>query len=290
MKLPSAWLKSPATRRFLQQALREDIGLGDVTSRLTIASQSKARAVLIAREAGVAAGLPLFTQVFQRVDKRVRVKLLKADGQTFKPGAKLATVQGPARALLAGERLALNLLQQLSGVATLTAHYVQEARRGGQAQVLDTRKTVPGLRLLQKYAVLCGGGTNHRLRLDDAILIKDNHIKAASSVSAAVRACRQGAPKLSIECEVETLNELSEALSAGADIVLLDNFSLPLLRAAVHSIRAFNTAARRKVLSEASGGVNLKTIRAIAGTGVDRISVGALTHSAKALDLSLEFE
>jgi nicotinate-nucleotide pyrophosphorylase (carboxylating) len=289
MKLPSAWLKSPEIRAFLNRALREDLGSGDVTSRLTVPPAARARAVLLARESGVAAGLPLFAEVFRRVDPRVRVRLLKRDGQSLSPGAKVAALQGPARALLAGERLALNFLQQLSGVATLTAAYVQEARHGGPAQVLDTRKTVPGMRLLQKYAVVCGGGHNHRLRLDDAILIKDNHIKAAGSVEEAILACKRGAPRLSVECEVETLGELVHALLAGADIVLLDNFARGQLRRAVAEIRAYNRASKRHVLSEASGGVNLKTIRAIAATGVDRISVGALTHSARALDISLEF-
>lgn len=289
MKLPSSWLKSPEVKELLARALREDVGKGDITSRLTIPATESARAVLIAKQAGVAAGLPLFAEVFKRVDPSVRVTLLKKDGQTLRPGARVARLQGPARSLLTGERLALNLLQQLSGVATLTAAYVKEARRGGRAAVLDTRKTVPGLRLLQKYAVACGGGSNHRLRLDDAILIKDNHIKAAGSVSAAIAACAKGAPKLSIECEVEDLHELAQALEAGADIVLLDNFKLLLLGAAVHNIHAYNRRSGRRVLSEASGGVNLGSIAAIAATGVDRISVGALTHSAAALDLSLEF-
>jgi nicotinate-nucleotide pyrophosphorylase (carboxylating) len=286
MRLP---LSGAERRAFLKQALREDLGAGDITSRLTVPARAWARAELIARQGGVTAGLGLFVETFRLLDPRVRVKLLKRDGQAFSAGAKLLTLQGPARALLSGERLALNFCQQLSGVATLTAAYVREARRGGKAQVLDTRKTVPGLRRLQKYAVLCGGGVNHRLRLDDAILIKDNHIKAAGSVGAAVRECRRGAPRLRVECEVESLAELDEALEAGAHIVLLDNFSLPRLRSAVARIAAFQRRAHRQVLSEASGGVNLKTIRAIAATGVDCISVGALTHSAPALDLSLEF-
>lgn len=287
--MKNAWLKSPATLAFLKSALREDLGRGDVTSRLTVPAKAQSEAVLIARVPGVAAGLPLFAQVFQLVDKRVRVQLLNRDGQAFKAGARLVRLKGPARAILAGERLALNFLQQLSGVATLTAAYAREAKRGGKAQVLDTRKTVPGLRLLQKYAVACGGGFNHRLRLDDAILIKDNHIKAAGSVEEAILACKRGAPRLSVECEVETLGELDSALVAGADIVLLDNFSRPILRRAVARTKAYRRASGRRVLSEASGGVNLKNIRSIAATGVDRISVGALTHSAKALDLSLEF-
>jgi nicotinate-nucleotide pyrophosphorylase (carboxylating) len=289
MRRPGTWLTSLETRCFLERALAEDVGTGDITSRLTVPEDESARAQLLAREAGVAAGLSLFAQVFRQVDRRVRVKLLKEDGQALKPGDKVAELRGPARALLAGERLALNLLQQLSGVATLTAAYVKEARRGGKAQVLDTRKTVPGLRLLQKYAVACGGGVNHRLRLDDAILIKDNHIKAAGSIGAAIGACRRGARGLRIECEVEDLQELEQALKAGADIVLLDNFTLPRLKAAVRRVRAFKRVSGVPVLSEASGGVSLKTIRAIAATGVDRISVGALTHSAPALDLSLEF-
>ena len=287
--LPGAWLRSPETRSLLDRALREDIGRGDITSRLTIPAGTRSRAALIVKGKGVAAGLPLFAQVFQRVDKRVKVELLKRDGQPLVPGTLVARLQGPARALLAGERLALNLLQQMSGVASLTARYVAQARRGGGAAILDTRKTVPGLRLLQKYAVACGGGVNHRLRLDDAVLIKDNHIEAAGSVTAAIAACRRGAPRLSVECEVETLDELQEALQAGAHIVLLDNFSLPLLRRAVSRLKMFNRGRRRPVLSEASGGVNLKTVAAIAATGVDRISVGALTHSAPALDFSLEF-
>ena len=287
--LPSAWLRSPETRSFLDRALREDIGRGDITSRLTIPARARASAVLIAKEKGVAAGLPLFAEVFKRVDRRVNVKLLKHDAQALGAGMQVARLEGPTRALLAGERLALNFLQQLSGVASFTARYVAEARRGGKAAVLDTRKTVPGLRLLQKYAVVCGGGLNHRLRLDDAVLIKDNHVKAAGSVTAAIAACRRGAPRLSVECEVETLDELAEALQAGAHIVLLDNFSLPLLKLAVSRLKVFNRGRRRPVLSEASGRVTLKTLRAIAATGVDRISVGALTHSAPALDFSLEF-
>jgi nicotinate-nucleotide pyrophosphorylase (carboxylating) len=282
-------LENPGLRRFLVQALDEDLGRGDVTSRLTVPAEAQARVLLLAREAGVLAGALLFSEVFRRLEKGARVRWRRRDGQRFKAGAVLATLQGSARALLAGERLALNLLQQLSGVATLTAAYVAEAGRGGPAKVLDTRKTVPGLRVLQKYAVACGGGFNHRMRLDDAVLIKDNHIKAAGSVAAAVKACRRGAARLSIECEVENVAELDEALQAGADIVLLDNFSRQGLRQAVKILRAFNRAKRRKVLSEASGGVNLKNIRGIAATGVDRISVGALTHSARALDLSLEF-
>jgi nicotinate-nucleotide pyrophosphorylase (carboxylating) len=268
-----------AAQALINAALREDIGRGDVTSRWTIPAAQRQQARLLAKQPGVLAGLPAFAAVFKKM--KVRVSPLARDGQRVKPGQLLASLEGPARGLLAGERVALNILQQLSGVATLTAAYVKAA--GPRAQVLDTRKTVPGLRLLQKYAVSMGGGVNHRLRLDDAILIKDNHLKAAGSVAAAVRACRPA--RLPIEVEVETLAELAEALDAGADIILLDNFSLARLKQAVRMVEASGS----KALTEASGGVNLKTIGRIAATGVDRISAGALTHSAPALDLSLEF-
>lgn len=200
----------------------------------------------------------------------------------------LARLRGPARALLSGERVALNLLQRLSGVATLTRRYVEAARKGSaHAQVLDTRKTTPGLRLLEKYAVACGGGVNHRLRLDDAILIKDNHLKAAGSLAAALAAAKRSGR--SVELEVESLAELERALAGGADCVLLDNFTPGRLRAAMRRVRAARRRGQR-VLAEASGGVTLGRIGAIAASGVDRISVGALTHSAPALDLALEFE
>jgi nicotinate-nucleotide pyrophosphorylase (carboxylating) len=200
----------------------------------------------------------------------------------------LARLDGSARGLLSGERVALNLLQRLCGIATLSAAYVAAARaRSATVQVLDTRKTTPGLRLLEKYAVACGGGSNHRLRLDDAILIKDNHLKIAGSVTEAVRRARRSAKR--VEVEVEDLSELGQALAAGADVVLLDNMAPSQLRQAVARVRAHNALTRQAVLSEASGGITLKTIAAVAATGVDRISVGALTHSPRALDLSLEF-
>lgn len=264
------------------------MGAGDLTTRLTVPAARGARAILEAREPGILAGGPLIAQVYRRLDRRVRVQGLLPDGRRFKAGQVLARLSGPARALLSGERVMLNLLQRLSGIATQTAAYVAAARQGSpKVAVLDTRKTTPGLRLLEKYAVACGGGTNHRLRLDDAVLIKDNHLKAAGSVHAAVRAARKG--RVPVEVEVEDRVELAAALDAGADCVLLDNFSVPGLRSAVREIRAYNRARKRRVRSEASGGVTLKSIAAIAATGVDRISVGALTHSVRALDLSLEF-
>lgn len=289
MTLPRRFLNDPSVERLLDAALREDLGRGDVTSRLTVPRGAQALARLEAREAGVLAGGPLLARVFGRLDKKTRILGLKPDGHRFRKGEVLARLRGSARALLSGERLALNFLQRLSGIATLSAAHVAAAhRRDPRVQVIDTRKTTPGLRLLEKYAVVCGGGVNHRLRLDDAVLIKDNHLKAAGSVDAAVRAARRSG--LPVEVEVETLAELEEALAAGADCVLLDNFDLARLRAALRQVRAYRRAHGRRVLTEASGGVTVARIGAIAATGVDRISVGALTHSARALNLALEFE
>lgn len=288
MPLPSAFLKSPEVEALLVRALREDLGAGDLTTRLCVPPSARAWARLEAREAGVAAGLPLFALAFRRLDPKVRVRLRVAEGGRFKAGAVLAELEGPARALLSAERVALNLLQRLCGIATLSAAYVAQARKGSaKVQVLDTRKTTPGLRLLEKYAVACGGGTNHRLRLDDAILIKDNHLKVAGSVAQAVKLARRSSKR--VEVEVEDLAELGQALAAGADVVLLDNMAPAQLRRAVARVRAHNALTRQRVLSEASGGITLKGIAAVAATGVDRISVGALTHSPRALDLSLEF-
>jgi nicotinate-nucleotide pyrophosphorylase (carboxylating) len=285
MSLPVRLLSDPAVERLLAASLAEDLGAGDLTTRLTVPASARATARLEARAGGILAGGPLLARVYRRLDRRVRVRGLLPDGRRFKAGQVLARLQGPARALLSGERLALNLLQRLSGIATLSAAYVGAARkRSPRVQVLDTRKTTPGLRSLEKYAVACGGGTNHRLRLDEAILIKDNHLKAAGSVAAAVRAARLSG--LPVEVEVEGLVELRDALQAGADCVLLDNFTPARLRRAVALVKALKPRTR----TEASGGVTLARIGAIAAAGVDRISVGALTHSARALDLSLEFE
>lgn len=280
--------RDAALGRLVRAALREDLGRGDVTTARTVPAGARAHAVLWAREAGVAAGLPLFGAVFRALDPRVAVRPRHADGRAFRDGAALVELRGPARAILSGERVALNFLQRLCGIATLSAAYVAEARRGNpRVKLLDTRKTTPGLRRLEKYAVACGGGTNHRLRLDDAVLIKDNHLKVAGGVAEAVRRARGGG--LSVEVEVETLAELDQALAAGADTVLLDNFGLARLRAAVKAVAAHNRAHGGKVRTEASGGVTLKSVRAVAATGVDSVSCGALTHSARALDLSLEF-
>ena len=271
----------PAVTELVRIALAEDVGRGDITTRLTVPPGAQATGILLAKQVGVLAGLPLVERVFAALGGRVATRALAADGDALTPGLHVATVEGPAADVLIGERLALNFVQQLSGVATLTRRYV-EAVQGTKARVVDTRKTTPGLRVLEKYAVRLGGGSNHRGGLDDGILIKDNHLVAAGGVSAALRAARAGAPhglKLQVECA--TLAQVDEAIAAGADAILLDNMPADAMTDAVRRI------AGRAVV-EASGGVTLATIRAIAETGVDLISVGALTHSAPAIDLSLK--
>jgi nicotinate-nucleotide pyrophosphorylase (carboxylating) len=267
--------------RVVRAALVEDLGPGDVTSSVLLAAGQECTATFVLKERGVVCGLGIAAEVFALLDERVRVVSLAADGDALDAPAEIARVEGPARAVLTGERTALNLLGRLSGIATLTRRYV-EAIGGGRATLLDTRKTAPGLRALDKYAVRCGGGTNHRLGLYDAILIKDNHKRLAGGVGAATRRARaQAPPGLSVEVECETLAEVGEALAAGAARILLDNMSLAELTDAVRLV------AGRAVL-EASGGVTLDTVRAIAGTGVDFVSVGALTHSPRSLDISME--
>jgi nicotinate-nucleotide pyrophosphorylase (carboxylating) len=260
-------------------ALAEDIGSGDLTAGL-IPEDAQASARVISREAAVLCGRDWFDAVFRQIDPAVRIDWRVADGDAVNPNDLLCELAGPARALLTGERCALNFLQTLSGTATATRRFVA-ALGDARTRLLDTRKTVPGLRLAQKYAVRCGGGHNHRKGLYDAILIKENHIAAAGSVAAAVQAARRQSPAgTPIEVEVETLDQLREALAAGAPQVLLDNFSLPMMRDAVA------IAAGRATL-EASGGVALDQLRAIADTGVDFISVGALTKHVQAVDLSM---
>jgi nicotinate-nucleotide pyrophosphorylase (carboxylating) len=273
----------PQTDALLRAALAEDIGRGDITTRLTVPSGVRATGTLLAKQHGVLAGLPLVPRVFALVNPDIRVTERARDGDVLAPGTTLATVDGPAADLLVGERLALNLVQQLSGVASLTRRFV-EAIAGTKARVVDTRKTTPGLRALQKYAVRVGGGANHRSGLDDGILIKDNHITAAGGIAAALKAARAGAPHgLRIEIECATLAEVDAALIGGADAILLDNMSVSELADAVRHIRG-------RAIVEASGGVTLDTIRAIAETGVDLISVGALTHSAPAVDISMKIK
>jgi len=270
----------------LDLALREDIGGGDVTSIATVSAERHAHGTFVAKAPGVISGLDLAGDVFRRVDRDVIFTPLVADGDRVAAMKSIATIQGPARGILAGERVALNFLQRLSGIATLTARYV-EAVLGTAAEIVDTRKTTPGMRALEKAAVRHGGGRNHRFGLTDGVLIKDNHLAAVGGphrVGRAVALARSWAPHtLRIEVEVTTLEELAEALDAGADIVMLDNMDIPAMRAAV-------AMTGGRALLEASGGVTLDTISEIASTGVDLISVGALTHSAPALDISLEFD
>jgi nicotinate-nucleotide pyrophosphorylase (carboxylating) len=267
--------------RIVRDALAEDIGSGDVTSEAVMDEERTAAAAILVKRPGVVCGLDAAETVFRVLDPDVGFERLLADGDRVDDvPAEAARVEGSARALLTAERTALNLLGRLSGIATLTSRYV-DAVSGTGAEILDTRKTTPGLRGLEKHAVRCGGGRNHRLGLDDGILIKDNHLRLAGGVRVAVDRIRATGTELPVEVEAETLDDVREALAAGADIVLLDNMTPDELRAAVDLNRG-----RAKL--EASGGVSLETVRAIAETGVDFVSVGALTHSAPSLDISME--
>ncbi|HEX2908178.1 MAG TPA: carboxylating nicotinate-nucleotide diphosphorylase [Phototrophicaceae bacterium] len=264
-------------------ALQEDVGeLGDVTSLATLPSELRLKGQIRAKAEGVIAGLPLVQLVFQQVDAAVQVKLLKADGAYVESGDLIAEVVGQGRAVLTGERVALNFLQRLSGIATLAQQFVA-ATAGTKAVILDTRKTTPGWRSLEKYAVRQGGGQNHRIGLYDMVLVKDNHIDGAGGITPAVAAVRANplAAGLKIEVEVRTLDELREALGLNPDRILLDNMTDDQMREAV-------TIASGRVPLEASGNMSLERVRAVAETGVDFISVGALTHSASALDLSMK--
>ncbi len=261
-------------------ALAEDIGPGDATSEAILPPDLCLRAHIIAKQAGVVAGLPVAEAVFRRVDPSVQFTARVSDGARVEAGTVLAEVEGPARSLLAAERTALNFLQRLSGIATLTRRFV-EAVAGTRAVILDTRKTHPGWRALEKYAVRMGGGQNHRMGLYDMILIKDNHIAAAGSITEAVRRARAARPDLPIEVEVKNLDELREALELPVDRIMLDNFDLESIRIAVR-------IAAGRVPLEVSGGVTLERVAELAATGVDYISVGALTHSAPALDISMD--
>jgi nicotinate-nucleotide pyrophosphorylase (carboxylating) len=263
------------------RALAEDLGTGDVTAAL-IDPAAKAGARIVSREGAVLAGSAWADECFRQLDPDVRIQWHTADGGRIETDAVLCRIEGNARALVAGERNALNFLQTLSGTATVTRRYV-DAVAGTRAKILDTRKTIPGLRLAQKYAVRCGGGHNHRIGLFDAILIKENHVVAAGGIVHAVRAARAANPDVLLECEVESLDELRQAIDAGADRVLLDEFSDAMLREAV-------ALAAGRVPLEVSGSVNLERVRAIAETGVDCISIGALTKHVHAIDLSMRFD
>ena len=280
-------LRDEEIRPLVRAALAEDIGTGDVTTLATVPETARASALMRARATLVVAGLALAEVAFSEASRDVRIDRQADDGQRVAASATLLSLEGPARALLSAERVALNFVQRLSGIATLAAQFV-EAVKGTGARILDTRKTTPGWRRLEKYAVACGGATNHRFGLYDMVLIKDNHLAALSGegpnpIAAAVQRARARYPKLKIEVEADTLEQVEQALAAGAELILLDNMDPEQLRTAVQKCKG-------RAQTEASGGVTLASVRAIAEAGVDFISVGALTHSAVAADIGLDFE
>jgi len=277
----------PQVEEIIDRALAEDLGKGDVTTEALIYGYRQGTAFIVAKKEGVLAGMNVAKQVFHRVDTELKVEILLQDGARVQPGTRIANISGNLASILKAERVALNFLQRLSGIASETSRYVG-AVKGLSVRIMDTRKTTPGLRLLEKHAVRAGGGENHRMSLDDGILIKDNHLAALRSqglsIKEIVAKARQGSPqRLPVEVEVGTVVEASEAVDAGADTVMLDNMSLEDMREAVKSVGG-------RALVEASGGITLDNVRAVAETGVDCISVGAVTHSVVALDISLELE
>ena len=275
-------ITDPNIKYLIHLALSEDIGSGDVTSEALLQNRLVGKAIIVAKQEGVLAGLAVAGMVFRAVNPRVVFRMLKRDGDRIRKGEKVALARGKIQGILSAERTALNFLQRLSGIATLTSKYVEQVKRT-KTRILDTRKTTPGLRALEKYAVSAGGGQNHRMGLFDMILIKENHVKAAGGVSQAIMRARSKCPKEKIEAEVRNLSEVREAIKSRPDWIMLDNMRIDQTRKAVRMIRSAN----RTIKIEASGRVNLKNVRNIALTGVDFISVGALTHSAPALDMSL---
>ena len=281
-------LDASAYRNLLQSFLSEDLGAGDITTETTVSATQRARGEAIAKAPLVLAGIDLFAEVFRLLDASAKAEIICRDGEELTPGQVPVRIHASARALLSGERVALNLLQRLSGVATQTRRYVR-AVAGTSAHILDTRKTTPGLRALEKYAVLVGGGQSHRKDLGEAVLIKENHIRLAGGVAAALVAAQAAKGRAAwIEIEVTNLDELHAALAHAPDVILLDNMSPRLVRQAVEQVRARDPL--RKIRTEASGGITLANVREFAEAGVDWISVGALTHSAPAVDLSFEIE
>jgi nicotinate-nucleotide pyrophosphorylase (carboxylating) len=267
----------------ITRALREDMPMGDITTDSTVPPSETCRANLIAKEDGVIAGLEVFERTFMLLDPNIQIERFVEDGAFVSKGTRILYLAGNARAMLKAERTALNLLQRMSGIASLTRRFAEKLK-GTDSKIVDTRKTVPGLRYLDKYAVRAGGGTNHRFCLSDGVLIKDNHIKAAGGITAAVKRARASIPHtIRIEVETESLEQVKEALEAGADIIMLDNMSLERMTEAVRFIN-------KRALTEASGNITVDIVETIARTGVDLISSGSLTHSVKALDISLRFE
>ena len=269
--------------KLIKQAISEDVGPGDITTQAIIPSSQKARAIILAKENGIIAGVDSAREVFRQIDKKTRFTAKVKDGARVKKGKIIVTLVGPARGILAGERVALNFLQRLSGIATLTRKFkTQISKVKTNVRLLDTRKTTPGLRVLEKYAVKMGGGENHRMGLYDAILIKDNHIKLAGGVENSIVVAKLALPRKPIEVEAKTISEVKEAIKLRVDRILLDNMNIKTLRDAVKLCKIAG------IKTEASGGINLNNVGAVAKTGVDYISVGALTHSPKALDISLK--
>lgn len=266
----------------IETALREDMPQGDITSESIIPLNSISRAIILAKEEGILAGIYVVERVFKTIDTSVLFERYFKDGQRIKKGDKIAALKGPSISILKGERTALNFIQRLSGIATATQKYVK-AVQGTRTKVLDTRKTTPGLRILEKYAVKMGGGTNHRLNLSEMVLIKDNHLKIVGSISEAVKSARRRIkPGIKIEVETSNLDEVKEAFQGGADMIMLDNMSLRKMKEVVQWVRG-------RVILEVSGNINLYRAKQIAALGVDFISVGSLTHSNKSLDISMEF-
>jgi len=270
-------------REVLERAFREDMPMGDITTDCTVPLNESSRAFLITKQEGVVCGMEIAMEAFKMLDPNVRLTPLVQDGDFVENKTRILEIEGNSRALLKAERTALNLLQRLSGIASITRLYVEKII-GYRAKVVDTRKTTAGLRLFEKYAVRTGGGTNHRFSLSDGVLIKDNHIKAAGGISKAVQAAREAIPHtVKIEVETETLQQVQEALDSGADIIMLDNMTPEKMTEAVSLIAG-------KAITEASGNITLETIQKVAATGVDIISAGALTHSVMAMDISMRFE
>lgn len=270
---------SEPIKKIIKYALAEDIGTGDITTRATVSPTKKGRAIAVAKEDFIIAGIDVFAETFQLLDENTKIKKLINDGRRAKKGDVIAEVSGSLSNILQAERVALNLFQRMCGIATLTAKYVK-AVRGTKVKILDTRKTVPGLRILDKMAVRMGGGRNHRIGLYDGVLIKDNHIEAAGDIASAVKAQRKN-PFMKIEVETKNIKEVKEALKSDVDVIMLDNMSVPAMKKAVDFVKG-------RTLLEASGNVSLKNVAAIAAIGVDFISIGELTHSVRAADISLK--
>ena len=270
-------------KKLISEALSEDIGTGDITTLSCVAADAVSKGRFIAKQAGVVCGVELLSEVFRILDDRVRISPRLKDGDAVEAGEMIAEIKGPSRAILTGERTALNLIRHLSGIATQTNKAVKSVS-GTNTKIVDTRKTTPGLRVFEKYAVRCGGGNNHRFGLSDGVMIKDNHIVAAGGIQQAVDMARQNVPHtLKIEVETESIEQIDEALRAGADIIMLDNMDVQQMTDAVKHIAG-------RALTEASGNMGEKDLRPVADTGVDFISIGALTHSVTALDISLRFK